>query len=356
MNVSVAVSMPSKDRVRRKRQKNNYKMKKGSILEKRRLYYEKNESMIKAAQRDAYAANPIPKIEAAKRAYAANPLPKIEAAKRASEKSYAANPLPKIEAAKRASEKSYAANPLPKIEAAKRASEKSYASNPLPKMLASYNNYHKNPMVKRTAAIVRHSKKRLQLCYWRRGRYHLGEPTQLTRDQYLKRIKSRILFKFTLKSKLLCALKKSFSVALKGGNINIANAVANIASSRLLQKVLKARKECVGDFLSTIRSVNALHIPSGFGEACHTAPTEPYFYDQSYAMVRHRSPIPVDREGRCVIAEEIGERDKKTNRPHKWKCTSECKQCTEGEGKCIFGLKSLFEETVQKIKESTQQY
>ena len=117
--------MPSKDRVRRKRQKNVYTMKRSSILEKKRLHYEKNASIIKAAQRHAYAANPRPKIEAAKRA----------------------------------SKKSYAANPLPKIEAAKRASQKSYASKPLPKMQASYNNYHKNPQIKRAAAIVRHSKK-----------------------------------------------------------------------------------------------------------------------------------------------------------------------------------------------------
>ena len=70
-----------------------------------------------------------------------------------------------------------------------------------------------------------------------------------------------------------------------------------------------------------------------FGESRHTASSEPLFYDQSYtfvkhkpaivvddsdqnyAIVEHRSVIVVDDSGRCVIAEEEGERDAKTNRP-----------------------------------------
>ena len=42
--------------------------------------------------------------------------------------------------------------------------------------------------------------------------------------------------------------------------------------------------------------------PNDFGKSRHTASSEPFFYDQSYAMVRHTSPIAVDSNGRCVIA------------------------------------------------------
>ena len=53
--------------------------------------------------------------------------------------------------------------------------------------------------------------------------------------------------------------------------------------------------------------------------------------DQSYAIVEHKSVIVVDNSGRCVIAEEEGERDVKTHRPKRWKCTSECKLLTATE-------------------------
>ena len=58
--------------------------------------------------------------------------------------------------------------------------------------------------------------------------------------------------------------------------------------------------------------------------------------------------IVVDNLGRCVIAEEEGERDVKTSRPKKWKSTSECKLPTSMEAKCIISLKELFEKPVRK--------
>ena len=68
----------------------------------------------------------------------------------------------------------------------------------------------------------------------------------------------------------------------------------------------------MGELLSCIRSVTALKISiEDFGKSRHTASSEPFFYDQSYAMVRHTSPIAVDSHGRCVIAEEEGKRNEK---------------------------------------------
>eukprot|EP00731_Ephydatia_muelleri_P003495 Em0001g3495a len=39
----------------------------------------------------------------------------------------------------------------------------------------------------------------------------------------------------------------------------------------------------------------------------------------------------LDLNGRCVVAEEIGDRDKDTMRPLKWKCTNECRKLTSEE-------------------------
>ena len=54
---------------------------------------------------------------------------------------------------------------------------------------------------------------------------------------------------------------------------------------------------------------------------------------------------------RFVIAEEEGERDAKTNRPKRWKFTSECNLPTATEVQCILATKSLFEKPVQTLRE-----
>ena len=102
-------------------------------------------------------------------------------------------------------------------------------------------------------------------------------------------------------------------------------------------------------------------------ESFHTASSEPYFYDQSYANAQTRkatisvdeqethvverevwvqeprnTPIPVDEQGRCVLAQEMGQRDPETHCPLKWKCTSECKHLTTEEKQRIVDLKSMF--------------
>ena len=127
----------------------------------------------------------------------------------------------------------------------------------------------------------------------------------------------------------------------------------NIASRKLLHNVLKLRKQSAGELLKCIRSVNALTmIATDFGESCHTASSEPFFYEQSYSLVKHTSPIVVDGNGRCVISEEVGQRDSKTERPLKWKCTAECKLPTSNEVQCIVAVKALFEEPVHKLREA----
>ena len=44
----------------------------------------------------------------------------------------------------------------------------------------------------------------------------------------------------------------------------------------------------------------------------------------------------MDEQGRCVLAQEMGQRDPETHRPSKLKCTSECKK------QHIVDLKSIF--------------
>ena len=50
-----------------------------------------------------------------------------------------------------------------------------------------------------------------------------------------------------------------------------------------------------------------------------------------YTYTKRLGAIPVDLNGRCVMAEEIGDRHKDTMHPLKWKCTNECCKLTSEE-------------------------
>ena len=60
----------------------------------------------------------------------------------------------------------------------------------------------------------------------------------------------------------------------------------------------------------------------GHHHGYHTAGSEPYFLINSYTHTKRLGAIPVDLNGRCVVAEEIGDRDKDTMHPLKWKCVT----------------------------------
>jgi len=52
-----------------------------------------------------------------------------------------------------------------------------------------------------------------------------------------------------------------------------------------------------------------------FGEGCHTALTEPYYYDAAYQLVKRNYAIPIDENGKCVVAKEIPSKpEKKTGK------------------------------------------
>ena len=68
-----------------------------------------------------------------------------------------------------------------------------------------------------------------------------------------------------------------------------------------------------------------------FGEGCHIALTEPYFYDSAYNPVKRDYALRIDEcRGKYTLASEITDDDKSTKghskpKPMKWACTIECK-------------------------------
>ena len=39
-----------------------------------------------------------------------------------------------------------------------------------------------------------------------------------------------------------------------------------------------------------------------FGDGCHMASTEPFFYNSAYMLVKKELAFPIDTNGRCITA------------------------------------------------------
>ena len=100
-------------------------------------------------------------------------------------------------------------------------------------------------------------------------------------------------------------------------------------------------KEHVGSLLEAVRSIKRLDIKvkADCGEGCHTTSSEPYYYDEAYQLIKRDTAIPVDHNGKCVIAKVISKSDNETNtknHPMKWECCTECKVPTKLEVDAIW--------------------
>eukprot|EP00731_Ephydatia_muelleri_P034500 Em0063g5a len=129
-------------------------------------------------------------------------------------------------------------------------------------------------------------------------------------------------------------------------------AVSKIGADALVSKALSVRRAKAGSLLKTIRVVNALKLEENdilVGHGYHTAGSEPYFFItcNSYTYTKRLGAIPVDLNGRCVVAEEIGDRDKDTMRPLKWKCTNECRKLTSEEVELVV---TLFQMSIEDLR------
>ena len=123
-------------------------------------------------------------------------------------------------------------------------------------------------------------------------------------------------------------------------------AVSKVSADAVLKMALKVCRKKAGEFLKDVRAINAIKLeePSRRGKI-HTAGSEPLFYDASYNHTRQHGAIPVDLNGRCVVADEIGDRHFVRMRPLKWKCTNECRLLTSGEMEAVLGTNLLFQKT-----------
>ena len=95
-------------------------------------------------------------------------------------------------------------------------------------------------------------------------------------------------------------------------------AVSKIGAEALVSKAPSVQRAKAGSLLKTICEINAMKLGENdilVGHRYHTAGSEPFFLNTSYTYTKRLGAIPVDLNGRCVVSEEIGDRDKVTMHP-----------------------------------------
>eukprot|EP00731_Ephydatia_muelleri_P003432 Em0001g3432a len=183
----------------------------------------------------------------------------------------------------------------------------------------------------------------------RRIRYWKGRRTTTTTQSYsLFEPNSRTLAEYGVRLEK-AILRDTQKVVTRSARA----AVSKISADALLAKALSVRRSQAGSLLKTIRKVNAKKLQESdilVGHRFHTAGAEPYFFDNSYTHTKQHGAIPVDLNGRCVVAEEIKDRDKVTMRPLKWKCTNECRKLTSEEVAIVLKTNSLFQKSIEDLR------
>ena len=152
-------------------------------------------------------------------------------------------------------------------------------------------------------------------------------------------------------------------LAKKVSNKGLCRAATRNATRCLLNIAKKLRKENVDCLLKCVRKIMHIQIDreEDFGEPHHTVHSEPFFYDASYCKVSNKRVIPLNENGKCVIAEPyvIKDEERKDEQQKdddkKWKCTDECKNVSQNvsqsEIEAIINLRKAFNGNVQQLRD-----
>ena len=326
--------MPLTTRKRRAQQQKHYQDNREKITNTQKAAYKANPEIKKANSKIAYKNNPENKKARSKLAYKNDPEikkanskiaykndPKITKAR--SKLAYKNDP----EITKARSKLAYKNDP----EIKKANSKIAYKNNPEIKKAKSKLAYKINVAKKKIASRRQYARNKNNICSNRKTRYALAKSTI---DQSFKKIEGSMQDDANASSILVKKLKKLFpdhSQHISKKNLN--KIVTGMATRSILNKVSYIRKESVGGVLKSLRKIRGSD-KQDFGRTCHTKSSEPYFYDSAYSVTKH-PVIPIDENGKCVIAETFKMKNNKLG----WKCTSECKPLSQFEIDAIVALK-----------------
>ena len=198
---------------------------------------------------------------------------------------------------------------------------------------------------------------KISICFYRLNHfsYSLYEPNDCVLMEYMGGLEKAVLSNRTLLDELNDAFCQTHPwLAQKVTTRSAHAAVSKVSADALLAKALNIRRTKAGGLLKDVRAISAIKLTENdilAGVRHHSAASEPYFYDTSYNHTKQHAPIPVDLNGRCVVAEEIENRGGHDSmRPLKWKCTSECRMLTSGEIEVVLKTKLLFQKCIDDVR------
>ena len=178
---------PSREWLRKQAMRQHYLLQREETLVKRRLDYAESPEPKRLASKAHYTANPEAKKRASKASYYADP----EVKKAAVKAQYYADP----ESKKAAAKARYTADP----DSKKTAAREHYKCKPGVAKAASRANYVKRRWVKIAASKANYQQKKLQVNFYRRGKYALNEPKAYNRHKYAVELQRKLFSKPSLR-------------------------------------------------------------------------------------------------------------------------------------------------------------
>ena len=133
----------------------------------------------------------------------------------------------------------------------------------------------------------------------KRAKYLLTLVKPVTIEMGVKRLQANLLCDLEAKSQLCNKFKKQspYSGKCTTGKVKT---LCQLVARKLVNKALHVRKMCIGTLFKAVRCIKSMCIneQKDFGDGCHTASTEPYFYEVAYQLVKRDTPIPVNELGK----------------------------------------------------------
>ena len=151
-----------------------------------------------------------------------------------------------------------------------------------------------------------------------------------------------------------------------------------LIGKRLVHESLALRRQMVGEFLQTKRTIQQHSVDnSSFECGVHTKSSEPYFAEVAYKVSAATKVTVVDRDNRCLVTKKkvftdtnevdlaavaiavdtdgichlsLDEAYNVMDKNESWKCTIMCKEFTNEQKKMVINLKNWFDDSVEVIR------
>ena len=201
---------------------------------------------------------------------------------------------------------------------------------------------------------MRRALNRDSICAQKRAKYALGEPKLDVKDIYVKDILSHLLADAEARS----LVSDSFPIMHINDKTNVSvKAMCRVAAKKLFNKALQICREHAGSLLQAARLVQSMELTdkNDFGDSCHMASTEPFFYDSAYKLVKKEYVLPIDTNGKCITAKNVCTSDEiprysAKEPPMKWECSSGCKILSDSEVCTIIDLAAAFQKPMRELR------